>query len=73
MKLTNRAFLLTLVALLLGAAASSVFAQQSFLSEQNLARLQELIDSPDRGKKLRARNQYRHPLPTLDFFDVRPN
>jgi len=72
MKLANRAFLLTLVALLLGASWSSVFAQQSFLSEKNLARLEELIDSPDRSKKLRARNKYRHPLPTLDFFDVRP-
>jgi predicted methyltransferase len=72
MKLVNKVLLPALVALLLGVASSSVFAQQSFLSEQNMARLQELIDSPDRGKKLRVRNQYRHPLQTLDFFDVRP-
>lgn len=47
-------------------------AQESFLSEANLQRLQELIDSPNRSEDLRARNQYRNPLPTLDFFDVRP-
>lgn len=48
------------------------YAQESFLNEQNLQRLQQLIDSPARSEDLRARNQYRHPLPTLDFFDVRP-
>ncbi len=48
------------------------FAQESFLSQQNLSRLQQLIDSPSRSEDARARNQYRNPLPTLDFFDVRP-
>ena len=47
-------------------------AQDPILSEQNLDRLQELIASNDRSADQRARNQYRHPLPTLDFFDVRP-
>ena len=50
----------------------TVTAQETFLSEGNLNRLQELIASTDRSEDLRARNQYRHPLPTLDFFDVRP-
>jgi predicted methyltransferase len=54
--------------LLLGTAT----AQESFLSQQSLDRLQELINSTDRSEDQRARNQYRHPLPTLDFFDVRP-
>lgn len=47
-------------------------AQESFLSDENLSRLQVLIDSPNRSDGLRARNQYRHPLQSLDFFDVRP-
>lgn len=47
-------------------------AQETFLSEENLNRLQALISSTDRSEDLRVRNQYRHPLPTLDFFDVRP-
>ena len=47
-------------------------AQESFLSEENLQRLQQLITSPNRSEDQRARNQYRNPLPTLDFFDVRP-
>jgi len=51
---------------------NQVNAQENILSEENRARLQELIDSPNRPDALRARNQYRNPLPTLDFFDVRP-
>ena len=31
-----------------------------------------MIDSPNRSEDARARNQYRNPLETLDFFDVRP-
>ncbi|NKB35426.1 MAG: methyltransferase [Pseudomonadales bacterium] len=49
-----------------------LFAQTTNLSEANLNRLQELIDSPNRSERLRERNQYRHPLETLDFFEVRP-
>jgi predicted methyltransferase len=47
-------------------------AQETSLSTENRARLQELIDSPERSEGLRERNQYRHPLATLDFFGVRP-
>ncbi len=50
----------------------SLSAQDPLLSEANRARLQELIDSPNRPEALKARNQYRNPLPALDFFDVRP-
>ncbi|PCJ26687.1 MAG: methyltransferase [SAR86 cluster bacterium] len=49
-----------------------ISAQESFLSEENLQQLQQLIDSSGRSDEARARNQYRHPLQTLDFFDVRP-
>lgn len=51
---------------------SSAFAQDSFLNKENTQRLQELIESPERSTPLRDRNQYRHPLATLSFFDVRP-
>jgi len=47
-------------------------AQENFLNQENLQRLQQLIDSPSRSEDQRARNQYRHPLQTLDFFDIRP-
>ncbi len=50
----------------------SAFAQERLLNEENIQRLQELIDSPVRSTELRERNQYRHPLDTLDFFDVKP-
>ena len=52
--------------------APSLFAQQQLLNNQLRAELQTLIDSPTRSEDARARNQYRHPLETLDFFDVRP-
>ncbi len=35
-------------------------------------RLSTLIASDNRSESLRARNQYRHPLETLMFFNVRP-
>jgi predicted methyltransferase len=42
-------------------------------SEQILReRLSALIESDTRSENLRARNQYRHPLETLMFFNVRP-
>jgi predicted methyltransferase len=50
----------------------ALLAQQQLLNEANRTRLQQLIDSPTRAEELRARNQYRHPLATLDFFNVRP-
>lgn len=49
-----------------------VSAEEAFLDAANLSRLQELIDSPSRSEDIRARNQYRHPLETLDFFEVSP-
>lgn len=48
---------------------ADLLAQPYLLSPQDRASLQTLIDSPDRGD-LRERNQYRHPLDTLDFFEV---
>ena len=36
-------------------------------------RLSALIESDARPESLRARNQYRHPLDTLMFFNVRPD
>lgn len=67
------AMLLPLVALTCSLGCSTLVAQEQFLNDDNLARLGELIDSPDRSDDLRARNQYRHPLQTLDFFEVKPD
>jgi len=61
----------TLACLVVGLAnAPSVHAQS--LSEAQRQELQTLIDSPNRSEDLRARNQYRNPLETLNFFEVRP-
>lgn len=62
--------LLLLSALMLIGIAPSSNAQ--LLDETLRQKLRTLIDSPDRSEDLRARNRYRHPLETLDFFDVRP-
>ena len=50
--------------------SSNLTAQESFFDNETRARLQELIDSPNRSEDLRVRNQYRHPLETLEFFEV---
>jgi predicted methyltransferase len=67
-----KVMLLALTTLFCCLALTSINAQELNLSAANRARLQELIDSPVRSEDARARNQYRHPLPTLDFFDVTP-
>jgi len=65
-----RAIRQSLLILLILGGWSQLAAQETFLSTPELNRLQQLIDSPLRSEGLRARNQYRNPLPTLDFFDV---
>lgn len=35
--------------------------------------LREAVDSPQRSADFRKRDQYRHPLETLEFFGVEPN
>lgn len=67
-----KAFLHTLCYLILIGYYLGVAAQSANLSDENRSRLQELIDSPDRSESLRNRNQYRHPLETLDFFEITP-
>ena len=52
---------------------SQLAAQESFLNDAERSRLQSLIDSPERSEAARARNQYRNPLPTLDFFEITPD
>lgn len=64
--------LIALLGMLHSVGMNSVLAQGNNLSAENRARLQELIDSPNRSEAMRARNQYRHPLETLDFFEVAP-
>ena len=64
-------FLPTFMLLLAGlTVAHSASAQ--LLSAAQREQLQTLINSPARGEELQARNQYRNPLETLDFFEVRP-
>lgn len=43
------------------------------LNSADQAALKILIDSESRSSKARARNQYRHPFATLNFFDLRSN
>lgn len=49
---------------------TSAIAQQQDTTSRVLA---ALIDSENRSEALRARNQYRHPLETLQFFEVTNN
>jgi len=63
---------LIVISVLLLGIAPNLFAQAQMLNDQLRAELQTLIDSPNRSEDARARNQYRNPLETLDFFDVRP-
>lgn len=65
MGLTALVALLTQSALLHAAELPSGGALQE--------RLSTLIESETRSDNLRARNQYRHPLETLSFFNVRPD
>jgi len=52
--------------------SAGLYAQESFFDSETRAELQGLIDSPDRADELKARNQYRNPLETLEFFEVLP-
>lgn len=65
--------ILGLTAALTGLPASNSLAQAINLDDEDRARLLTLIDSPERSEDLRARNRYRHPLETLDFFEVYPD
>jgi len=58
--------------ILLASLAIAQSASAQLLSESQRQQLQTLIESPDRGEALQARNQYRNPLETLDFFEVTP-
>lgn len=61
---------LLILGLLAGLPGINAVAQERYLDAAERARLQTLIDSPDRSEDLRARNHYRNPLETLDFFEV---
>lgn len=49
-----------------------LLASAQNLSLENRQVLQTLIDSDSRAEALRARNQFRNPLETLDFFNIEP-
>jgi predicted methyltransferase len=46
---------------------------QTSSKEQRTAALQAAIDNPARSPADRARDRYRHPLQTLQFFGIKPN
>lgn len=47
--------------------------QQAVIAPANSAALQAAINAPSRDDANSARDVYRHPLQTLQFFDVQPN
>ena len=53
---------------LLSSLSVNLFAAP--LNQQEQMALKALIDGEHRSDKLRARNQYRHPFETLNFFEV---
>ena len=67
-----RSSTLRIFVFLLASFAGAHTASAQLLSEAQRQQLQTLIVSPERGEELQARNQYRNPLATLDFFEVRP-
>jgi predicted methyltransferase len=54
------------------ALCSPLLASAQNLSTENRQDLQTLIDSDFRSAPLLERNQFRHPLETLDFFNIEP-
>ena len=50
--------------------ASNCLSQAHFLDTEDVSKLQSLIESPTRSEAVRSRNSVRHPLQTLDFFQV---
>ena len=58
--------------LALSASLSFLLASPSFadLSETDASTLAILVDSDTRSERARARNKYRNPLETLNFFEV---
>lgn len=71
MKLIKHSTFLSLLVLSVFANTSAVADIKATLSETETQALQNLIDSDKRSERLRARNKYRNPLKTLDFFGVK--
>ena len=67
-----RTLTLTSALFLFASLAVAQSASAQLLSAANRQQLQTLIESPARSEELQARNQYRHPLETLDFVEVEP-
>jgi predicted methyltransferase len=72
-RLRSVAWIAPVIALSLASCAtpsSSVPSQQSTLSASDSASLDTAIGGPQRSDKARARDVYRHPKDTLQFFNV---
>lgn len=63
----RKIFLISISLLLVGISNHAT----AELSPDEQSSLRQLIDSESRSEKARARNKYRHPFETLNFFDVR--
>jgi len=68
MKLSNLLTAASLCLCVIGAAHADVDAQ---LTAAEQTTLKGLIDSDQRSEKARARNKYRNPYATLNFFGVK--
>ena len=72
--MTNANIVTTLAALAFMATpwATSIAAEAASLDAQAKSRLQRAVANPQRTDANRARDQYRHPVETLEFFGIRP-
>ena len=72
---TLRAALATLTAtlLLVACAGPSASTSTSASASSSPALLDAAISGPQRGDKARARDIYRHPKETLQFFELAPS
>jgi uncharacterized lipoprotein YajG len=68
-----RATLAALTATLLLAACAGPSASTSASASSSPALLDAAIAGPQRGDKARARDVYRHPRETLQFFELTPS
>lgn len=55
------------------AAASLLFAATAVASDVDAKALKAAVDNPARAPEQRARDVYRHPLQTLEFFGIAPD
>ena len=65
----NQPFSRTVFAAIFAVVCSSIFSSVSFAGDQ----LADIATGEHRSEKYKARNIYRHPAETLDFFGIQPD